>query len=541
MHKQSWFSTFEKHFQAVCTDIVKAQDESVISAISHLEYAMKYTNFLNRRYVAEVWVYGDGWYLNNGQRMIGEYDVSLLFVNFDELWDKLLAERKRYIGKVSAQEVTSLMIDALPKFYSYLASIVRFAIIDCVDKKPYIDILKNDVFKVRVGDYMSKTEPVFTQKKKKDAEELADWFSERLDYDYVFEDCAGLDFSARDFSYTVLRYIQFRRAILNNANLQFCSLIGTSFYRAQLENCRLDNSAIFEADFSYANMKNSSLVSVRGRAGMQNKKHWQFVGFLPVSFKYADLTGTDFTDAKLAGADFTNANLAGANLSDADLAGADFTDAILDGADFTDAVLDGAIFTGAPPKGVDTAILKQRAPDTAEAKSEPIVFSGNICTRAEFMHHYVMEMDGGAYLPKVPKGEDTVIVNVSGSGLLNKIDYDTRSEVISDRLKLLLEQYLPEYIFVPIVYYDAAKTEQTIFWRFKPPLCEDIQAVYRNDGVVSHISYPITNAPIVFSMRSPKGIRSIVCRMAVAESVLRRSILGLKFTKISDWAVSEPT
>jgi hypothetical protein len=73
-----------------------------------------------------------------------------------------------------------------------------------------------------------------------------------------------------------------------------------------------------------------------------------------------------------------------------------------------------------------------------------------------------------------------------------------------------------------------------VFWRFRPLLYEDYQAAYRNDGIVSRLSFPISNAPIVFTARSPRGIRSVVVRMAVAESALRRGILGVKFTKILD-------
>jgi len=306
--------------------------------------------------VAEVWVYGDERYLDEDQRFIGEYDISFLFVHFDELWDKLLALRKRYVGKVSSKEVTSFMIEALPKFYSYLISIARFAIKDCVEEKPFTDIIKNDVFKVHIGDYMAKAESVFTQKKNKDADVLANWFSEKLRKDYKFEDCSDLDFSSQDFSNTVFRYTQFRRAILNDVDFRSCSLIGASFCQAQLENCCFDNSAIHEADFSYANMKNASFANARGRAGLLNENEWKQVGFLPVSFRRADLSGADLTGANLKGADFsgsvlngavfTSAMLAEADFSKANLTSVDFSGANLTKADFTNTIVDRAIFNG---------------------------------------------------------------------------------------------------------------------------------------------------------------------------------------------------
>lgn len=322
--RQAWFAAFSEHFQLICADIVKLQAESFLPAISYMDYTMLYTNFINRRYVAEVWVYGDEWYCDKNQRMAGEYDLSFLFVCFNELWDRLLSERKRYVGKVTAQEVTAFMMRALPDFFSYLINIARFAITDSVDKNPFADIKKNDVFRINTGDYMAGTEPVFTVKKVKNADTLAEWFSERLENEYTFEDYSCLDFSGRSFTFTEFRYSQFRHSRLNNASLEGSALIGASFYRARMENCRLDNCSVYEADFSYATLKNASFAFARGRAGLPNEKEWKHVGFLPVSFRRADLTGASFKHA--------------------DLTGADFTGAVLTGADFTGAVLDGAVF-----------------------------------------------------------------------------------------------------------------------------------------------------------------------------------------------------
>jgi len=150
------------------------------------------------------------------------------------------------------------------------------------------------------------------------------------------------------------------------------------------------------------------------------------------------------------------------------------------------------------------------------------------------MRYYVMEPAGGTVLlPTAPKGEDTDVVLASDLSRFSGIDYDARSELISERLKLLIEQFMPEYDFEPIVYYDRTKDEQMVFWWFSPALYTDYQATFRNDGAVLHIDFSHNHAPIVFTAQSPRGIRSIVVRMAVVESALRRSILGLKFTKVN--------
>ena len=149
------------------------------------------------------------------------------------------------------------------------------------------------------------------------------------------------------------------------------------------------------------------------------------------------------------------------------------------------------------------------------------------------MRYLVMEPSGISLLPAAPKGEGSEVVVASGLSRFCDIDYDDRSELISDRLKLLMEMYMPKYDFQPVVYLDTSKGEQMVFWRFRPPAYDGYEADYKNDGVVSHISFMGDRYPIVFTARSPKGVRSIVVRLAVAESALRRCILGLKFTRVT--------
>jgi len=144
-----------------------------------------------------------------------------------------------------------------------------------------------------------------------------------------------------------------------------------------------------------------------------------------------------------------------------------------------------------------------------------------------------MEPVGNTLLPTPPKGTSTDVVLATDLIRFSEIDYDERSELISDELKLLMEMYLPRYDFKPVVYLGKEKDERIIFWHFRPPVYEDFQAMFRSDGIVSSIEFANTNAPIVFTVRSPKGKRSIVVRLAVAESALRRSIFGVKFTQVT--------
>ena len=287
---------------------------------------MLYSNFISRNYIADIFAYGEKSYSDKAQRYLGCFDASFLFVYFDKLWDDLIVLKKRYPGKVSAQEATAFVLGALPSFYSYLINIARFAIMDCADNKAFADIAKNGLFKVRVGNYMAKTETVYAVRQDKDADELVSWFDQHLINKYTFGDYSGLDFSGKSFLYTDFRFARFQNSMLSRAVFDGSSLTGANFRGANLDGCRLDYCAMYEADFAGAALKNASIRNVRAKAGLTNEDEWKFVGFLPLSFRYANLTNADFTDASLTGADFTGA--------------------ILEGADFTGAILDNAVFSG---------------------------------------------------------------------------------------------------------------------------------------------------------------------------------------------------
>ena len=312
-----WFDSFAKNFRTICTEILKLQNEAIISSVSYLEYTMLRVDFIQRRYKATVFVYNHDSYLDKKQRIVGEYDISFLFVHFDSLWEVLLSLRRRYIGQIKAREIKSFMLLALPDFYSYLINIARFALTDLIAESPFTEIAKNNSFRINVGDYMEVTETVFQREQKKE---------EKVKYPNRFGDFSGLDFSGRDFISANLRYSQFRKSVFNNTILYNCDLIGSNFNNAIMESCRLDCSFIYEADFSGAVLRNASFISARGKSGLINEDEWVQVGFFPVSFRQADLTNADFTGAILSGADFSGAILNGVNFTCTELDGAIFDD-----------------------------------------------------------------------------------------------------------------------------------------------------------------------------------------------------------------------
>ena len=44
--KSNLFSAFAQHFHSKCTETIKLQKDSVVSALSRMEYTMLYSNFI---------------------------------------------------------------------------------------------------------------------------------------------------------------------------------------------------------------------------------------------------------------------------------------------------------------------------------------------------------------------------------------------------------------------------------------------------------------------------------------------------------------
>ena len=150
------------------------------------------------------------------------------------------------------------------------------------------------------------------------------------------------------------------------------------------------------------------------------------------------------------------------------------------------------------------------------------------------IHYFVIETLENIALPPIPKGEGKAVILTPQITHFNEVDYDARNQIVSERFKRLLEMFVPKYIFIPIVYLTEDRDRQSVYWRFNPPTFEAYKGKYRNDGIISHIAFNTRPLPILFTTKSPKGIRSIVVRKTIAESTLRRGIHGLKFTHIQN-------
>ncbi|MSS63119.1 hypothetical protein [Velocimicrobium porci] len=128
--------------------------------------------------------------------------------------------------------------------------------------------------------------------------------------------------------------------------------------------------------------------------------------------------------------------------------------------------------------------------------------------------------------------ENVTICKVKNIGPVEGLDYIQKRNLVSNRFKELLELYQPKEKYQPYVYISTENQQEKTFWHWNITEYQPKVVQYRIDGLVQSIEVDNGDIPRMFYICSPKGIRSIIVHLSIAESVLRRGYLGLEFVPV---------
>ncbi len=158
------------------------------------------------------------------------------------------------------------------------------------------------------------------------------------------------------------------------------------------------------------------------------------------------------------------------------------------------------------------------------------------------MDYFLIKQSGTVTIPKDTMAKDTssedpsvrIMQNVSS---LDQFDYISQEHLISDPLKQLLEQYLPEQFWRPCVFVDTQKQEMKTFW-FLPDLpYVPKKVVTASNGIPAAVYVDAQDfakkAPAILLIHVSKGMSFLVVHLSVAESILRRGICGLEIIRLN--------
>jgi len=134
---------------------------------------------------------------------------------------------------------------------------------------------------------------------------------------------------------------------------------------------------------------------------------------------------------------------------------------------------------------------------------------------------------------KVGETKNAVLFKSSEISKLLKFDYIYKGSLVSERVKQLFESYLPYNKWIMNGYVDMETGMQEVFWKMDLYEWKQLEGtVFRSDGIVKNISLGDYCPPVIFKVKSPRGVISDIVHISVAESLLRRKYLGLKLTRV---------
>lgn len=154
------------------------------------------------------------------------------------------------------------------------------------------------------------------------------------------------------------------------------------------------------------------------------------------------------------------------------------------------------------------------------------------------MDYFLVKQLTPVSLPKGNSGEvgEASARLINSIAPLERLDFLALEALISDRLKLVLEQYLPHEDWQPCAFVDIKEQREKTFW-FLPRLSYmPEQPIIASSGILA--SFLVRDedfakrSPGIFCIPNPKGAPFFTIHLSVAESILRRGICGFALERL---------
>lgn len=153
------------------------------------------------------------------------------------------------------------------------------------------------------------------------------------------------------------------------------------------------------------------------------------------------------------------------------------------------------------------------------------------------MDYFLLRQSGSIQIPKEKrhlKGEPSIRI-MENVASLEQFDYLAAEALISNRLKLLFEQYLLEQDWQPCSFVEPQKEAEKTFW-FLPPLSyQPEQVTFASNGLPCSVLVKEEDiagkSPGIFYLPNPKGSPFVIIHLSVAESILRCGYCGLELNR----------
>lgn len=317
---------FLSHFRLLIQEVSAAQQRGAKGRIAYIQYSMLRTELLGGAMNILVEACDASWLLDQ-KPIRSSYSSQWAYECLERMLNDLREELPNYQGSVTAVELDRIMLQEATLVNRYLVHFIRNSCraLEDFEWNSLIDL--DQIFEVRVGEYLDASECVFRlDRRNRSIEEIGEALEESDGLDVMYAHFQGLDMSEMECSDLDFRYSRFDHIDMHSTEFQRCVLVGTVWRNCSLENTDFTGSILYGADFSGCSLEKSVFKEIMGDKG-HPEGLVQGPGYDALNFENANLSGADFRGARLRGAIFRGANLTDTLWEGADVEGAIFDDA----------------------------------------------------------------------------------------------------------------------------------------------------------------------------------------------------------------------
>lgn len=314
---------FIDHFKHMIRDVSEAQERGEKGNVAYIQYSMLRTELVGGAMNILVEACDDSWLLDRSP-IRAFYSANWAYECIGRMLDGLREAIPNYQGSVPLVELDRIMLREAGLVNRYLVQFIRRS---CralenfqLDSLMHLD----QVFEVRVGEYLDASECVFRlDRRNRSIEDIGAALEESDGLEVMYAHFKGLDMSEMECSDLDFRYSRFEHIDMHSTDFQRCVLVGTLWRNCDLDDANFTGSVLHGADFSGCSLARAVFRDTIGEVG-HAEGLVQGPGYDALNFENANLAGADFRGARLRGAIFRGANLTGALWDGADVEGAIF-------------------------------------------------------------------------------------------------------------------------------------------------------------------------------------------------------------------------
>lgn len=273
--------------------------------ITIFQYEMLRSNILNESYIIYLHGYNKNWYLDDKPLCI-EIDLKFIFEPYIELKEKLLREKKIYLGKVNSYDVQNIIFNSVIEAFKELSEALRTWFWD-VDEEDYVmNNLKSEFYLIKISEYESGSETVFAMdnriKNNRDIEEYMKYA--KGEAPLVYSVWKNSEFTNMDLSDNPMVLINFKGSKLQNVNFTNCAIARGNYKDTELIECNFNKCNLVASVFENAVISETSFEET-----FATNMDFTKCKFKGVSFKNADLRQSLFIDTEFEDVNFEGANV----------------------------------------------------------------------------------------------------------------------------------------------------------------------------------------------------------------------------------------